>query len=378
MYDFIVIGSGLAAKISLIFLSSLGYNIAHLCPSTTIAKKPRGFEPKHFVVLNHKTLRRLSALGVCLKASCSQALLEYGLYSRGQEVLSISASSLSLPELGRQVEVGDLATSLQRVYQSGQQVTQYTAPITDLYCDPVGNRPVQVHLESQISLSAQYLIMANGLSCPWEHVLPKKISDRELFLGQGALKGSLELKTGLMKEEKAYQICLGEFLMGLIPRGMNKATVVLTGDKEKLDKAIASQEALLALKTKVLKYLPFPMSIEDKLDFQTSILSLHSSSLQQSLYDKYAFVGLSAESLHPAGAMGLNFIVDKAAVFSYFLQERGKNVSAWKMEYEDVMKKKYDSLCFALQGLTSPQFRSLLPAMRLQVFPAHCLEFFIA
>jgi 2-polyprenyl-6-methoxyphenol hydroxylase-like FAD-dependent oxidoreductase len=375
MYDFIVVGSGLAAKISMAFLAQSSYRLAHLTLDSANFQKEvlNNIGSKHYVVLNHKTLRRFKNLGINIEAEKLNNLTEYGYYRQREKIFSLDSASLSIQQLGQQVEISVLVSALEQFLNSKQKVTRYHAQLNNLIFSRTEG--VEIHLDDHKILKGRYLILATGDLSSFKKFLPNIPLRKEFILGQGALKGFLSLQKPNLQKTRAYQICLGDLLMGFIPRSSLEATVVLTGKKDLLTDYQELGEDFL--KKKILDSLPFHRE-DCQVTFDSKVLSLSTSSLEESVFDKYCFIGMSAESLHPAGAMGLNFIVEKTAYFSYFLHERGDKISSWKNEYQTHMKKKYESICLALQFLTNARARSFLSFSALQRLPAFILEFFIA
>lgn len=365
MYDFSIVGSGLAAQVLRQVLTyNTNYKIAVVKRKTHVTNFDSTYEPH--IVLNHASIRRLKSIGVDISASIGQVLDSYQLQDSHQIIKQICRDELSLPFLGYNIPISKLSYALSKPSHC-ENVDEYD--FDDITSARAASDFFELGLDDRM-IKSRFSILCDGKSTKLKELLNippiKNINST-----QAALSITLSYRK-LDETSTAIQLISGNYLLGIIPQRLNKVSVVITSDKEKLTNLLSLSEKDFDtfLRSKL------PMDFRDFIHLfrnkQIRILDIYR--MDKSLYNTFSFWGLSAKGLHPAGAMGLNNIIYEAFLFRHYINQNSLQDSQSLKRLNEIVNKNFDSINYKIGLLINRNIRKFLSYLPIKYFSAKPLS----
>ena len=365
MYDVCVVGGGLAGHLLAAQLSQRGYSTAWFRPCHKVNSSPSPL--KSHLVLNYSSLRRLKKFNIDLSLGPFNRLNRYELYDKQKELLTVKADDLSLPYLGLQVPVGDLAQSLKAKIET-QRVSTYDYNKID--SANIDSQFASIVMADGARVKAKYLLVTDGqhslLREKLQHPGPK-VARRDQSAITFELQYSYQIDSSV-----AIQKYHGEYLLGIIPNDSQSVTVVITGKTNDLVALTSFKPKELESKLKTL----LPVSLQDFKCFRTdnNLKALESYTMKETAFDRQVFFGLAAKGMHPAGAMGFNQIVYETSLFIQYIEKYSLDNCNWHQYFNELTYKKFSMISSSVELLTRRNIRQHLSLLPLGLLPQQCLS----
>lgn len=374
MFDFCLVGNGLASILLATTLSQKGYRLAWLTrhkENQSIDENSCDFTSH--LVLNHGSIRRLNPIiDSDFFDKEAHKLSSYCLATARRSLVTVKAQDLQLDFLGYQVPIRMLAQNLLgHIDWHNIQVIEANSPSSVVFDKPL----ITIKLSNTDAILAQYILLADGYHSPTRQLLESKEPTR-FSQGHQAVVVHLEHEAGCF-EHHSYQMIDSPYLIGVIANHSQQTTVVISAKDKAIKALLKSQNKLESYLRKVL-----PLSLRNfyTLRQNPQVQSIETYFLDNPLSEYAGCFGLVSNALHPAGALGFNHIISDVMLFNHFLAQQHWPIGRWSSQYNLLVKKRFYLANQTLSILTSPFSQRLLQSfpLPLEWLPRHLLNFAIA